>query len=95
MHQCIKLILFWNDNLRVSDGLSTHRQEFKPVYTAAGTCLTITAVYLLDTASKQTAVSVWHTPVAVCTVLNCWLWTVRPSETSSISFQNKINLIHW
>jgi len=25
MHQCIKFILFWNDTLRVSDGLSVHR----------------------------------------------------------------------
>jgi len=46
-------------------------------------------------ASKQTAVSVWHVPVAVCTVLNCWWWTERPSETCTVSFQNKINLIHW
>ena len=46
-------------------------------------------------ASKQTAVSVWQTPVAVCTVLNSWWWTERPSETCRVSFQNKINLIHW
>ena len=46
-------------------------------------------------ASRQTAVSVWHIPVAVCTVLNsCW-WTERPSETCIKSFQNKINLRHW
>ena len=45
-------------------------------------------------ASKQTAVSVWQMPVAVCTVLNCWWWTERPSETCRVSFQNKINLIH-
>ena len=41
-------------------------------------------------ASKRTAVSVWHTPVAVCTVLNSWWWTARPSETCWVSFQNKI-----
>jgi len=29
MHQCIKFILFWNDTLHVSDGLSVHHQEFK------------------------------------------------------------------
>jgi len=34
-------------------------------------------------------------PVAVCTVLNSWWWTDRPSETCRVSFQNKINLIHW
>ena len=31
-------------------------------------------------------------PVAVCTVLNSWWWTERPSETCRVSFQNKINL---
>ena len=31
-------------------------------------------------ASKQTAVSAWQMPVAVCTVLNSWWWTERPSE---------------
>jgi len=33
MHKCIKFILFWNDNLHVSDGLSVHHQEFKTVHT--------------------------------------------------------------
>ena len=41
-------------------------------------------------ARKQTAVSVWHMPVPVCTVLNSWWWTERPSETCRVSFQNKI-----
>jgi len=40
MHHCIKFILFWNDNLHVSDGLSVHHQEFKTVHTAIGICLT-------------------------------------------------------
>ena len=31
--------------------------------------------------SKQSAVSVWQMPVAVCTVSNSWWWTERPSET--------------
>ena len=34
MHRCIKFILFWNDTLHVSDGLSVHRQEFETVHTA-------------------------------------------------------------
>ena len=29
MHQCIKFILFWNDTLHVSDGLSVHHQQFQ------------------------------------------------------------------
>jgi len=47
MHQCIKFILFWNDTLRVSDGLSVHHQEFNTVQTAADICQTDTAVSLL------------------------------------------------
>ena len=89
MHQCIKFILFQNDTLHVSDGLSVHRQEFKTVHNATGICQTDAAVCLLarwqQTAicchlvptSKQTAVSIWHMPVAVCTVLNSWWWTER------------------
>jgi len=40
-------ILFWNDTLHVTDGLSVHRQEFKTVHTATGICQTDTAVCLL------------------------------------------------
>ena len=40
-------------------------------------------------ASKQSAGSVWHMPVAVCTVLNCWWWTERPSETCRVLLQIK------
>ena len=47
MHQCIKFILFWNDNLHVSDGLSVHHQQFKTVHTATGICQTDTADCLL------------------------------------------------
>ena len=35
---------------------------------------------------------VWHILDAVCTVLDSWWWTERPSETCRILFQNKINL---
>jgi hypothetical protein len=38
-------------------------------------------------ASKQTAVPVWHIPVAVCTVLNPWWWTEWPSETCRVLTQ--------
>ena len=41
MHQCIKFILFWNDTLHVSGGLSVHHQEFKTVHTATGICQTV------------------------------------------------------
>ena len=45
-------------------------------------------------ASKQTTVSVWQMFIVLRTVLDWW-WTERPSETCRVSFQNKINLIHW
>jgi len=47
MHQCIKFILFWNDTLHVSDGLSIHHKEFETVHTATGICQIGTAVWLL------------------------------------------------
>jgi len=89
MHQCIKFILFWNDALHVSDGLSVHHQEFKTVHTATGICQTDTGVcllasrhqYLFDTLSSS--------------FLNSWWWAEGPHETYSVSFQNKTNLIHW
>jgi len=42
-----QIILFWNDTLHVSDGLSVHYQEFETVHTATGICQTDTAVCLL------------------------------------------------
>jgi len=45
-------------------------------------------------ASKQSAEPVWHIPDAVCTVLDSWWCTERPSETCRVLFQNKINLRH-
>ena len=50
---------------------------------------------MLLLASKQTAVSVWDMPVAVCTIVNSRWWTERPSETCRVSFQYNINLRHW
>jgi len=82
MHQCINFILFRNDALHVSDGLSV--------------IIRSTRLYIQQQAYvKQTAVSVWHKPVAVCTVLKSWWWTERPSETRRGPFQNKKKFIHW
>ena len=50
MCQCIKFILFWNDTLHVSDGLSVHHQEFKTVHTGVfpggkgGRCVRLTTL---------------------------------------------------
>jgi hypothetical protein len=38
--QYLKFILFWNNTLHVSDGLSVHQQESKTVHTASGICHT-------------------------------------------------------
>ena len=40
IHQFLKFIVFWNNTLHVSDGLSVHRQEFKTVHTTTAICLT-------------------------------------------------------
>jgi len=38
MHNISQFILFWNNSLYVSDGLSFHHQESKTVHTASGIC---------------------------------------------------------
>ena len=53
MQQCIKFILFWNDTVHVSDGLSVHHQEFENVHTATGICQTGTAVCLLASSQQR------------------------------------------
>jgi len=82
MHQFLKFILFWNNTIHASDGLSVHHQESKTVYTALGICRTDSADCLLAgrrrssmefhlvRASKHSADSVRHIPDAVCTVLD-------------------------
>ena len=55
MHQCVKFILFWNDTLHISDGLSVHHQELKTVNTATGIgrCQTDPAVCLLTSRQQH------------------------------------------
>jgi len=62
-----KIILFWNDALHVSDGLSVHHQEIKTVHAATAIRQTDTAVCSL-LATKQTADS--SICLLVRTVLN-------------------------
>jgi hypothetical protein len=99
MHQVFKFISFCSSTLQVSDGLSVHHQESKTVHTASGICQTDSADCLLAgtrfylvPASKQSVESVWLIPDALCTILDSWWWTERPSETCSVLLQNKINL---
>jgi len=91
MHQCIKFILFWNNS-------RCFRRSFRPssgVHDCTYSNRHLSDSYCCLLASKQTAVAVWQMPVAVCTVVNSWWWTERPSETCRVSFQNKIHLRHW
>jgi len=46
-------------------------------------------LYCCLLASKQATVSVWHIPVAVCTVSNSWWWAERLSET----FEKLVHLV--
>ena len=61
MHQHMKFILFWNDTVHVSDGLSFHHQEYKTVYTA-----TNTAVCLLGGTHQQADSSICLTNACCC-----------------------------
>ena len=46
MRQFLKFILFWNNTLHVSNGLSVHHQDFRTVLNATDICQTDTvAVY--------------------------------------------------
>jgi hypothetical protein len=47
MYKFLKFILFWNNTLQVSGGLSVHHQEIKTVHTATGICQRGTAACLL------------------------------------------------
>jgi len=52
MHRCLKFILFWNNTIHVSDGLSAHHQEFETVHTTTDICQTDTADCLLASSNK-------------------------------------------
>jgi len=91
MYQCSKFTLIWNDT--TCFGLSFRPSSGFQDCTYSNNHLSNRYCCLL--VSKQTAVSVWQMIVTVCTVLKSWWWTERQSETCWVSFQNKINLIHW
>jgi hypothetical protein len=92
--------------LHVSDDLSVHHQESKTVHTPSGICQTDSAECLLagtrrncssisfPLASTRQNLSC-HIPDGVCTVLDSWWWTERPSETCKVLPKNKINLRNW
>jgi hypothetical protein len=67
-----------HNTLHVSDGLPSINRSSRPHIQRQA--------YVKQ---LQVAVSVWHMPVAVCTVLNSWWWTERPSETCRVLCKSK------
>jgi len=52
MRQFLKFILFWNNTLHVSNGLSVHHQDFRTVLNATDICQT-------DTVAVYTVLNSW------------------------------------
>jgi len=52
MHQFLKFILFWNNTLHVSDGLSVHHQEFRTVHTETGICTVLNSWWWVERPSE-------------------------------------------
>ena len=77
-------------------GMTTHmfRTVFLSTTSSSRLYIQLSNSYCCLLARKQTAVSVWQMPVAVCTVSNSWWWTERPSEICRVSFRNKIWYIY-
>ena len=95
MHQCIKFILFWNDTIHVSDGLSVHHQELRNYIQQHAFIKQITAVCLLAGTRYQADSSICLTNACCCMYSLELLMMDGKTETCIVSFQNKINLIHW
>ena len=82
-------ILFWNENIHISDSSSVHLQEHFTVHTAM--------VYVIPVCGQLESCP--HTGmtynIAVWTVKYSWWWTEELSETCRDSFHNKIEkLVH-
>jgi len=84
MHQYIKLFYFGMTLYMFRTVFPSTIRSSRLYIKATGICQTDIAEYLFDKCL-----------LLLCTVLNSWWWTERPSETCRVSFQNKINLIHW
>ena len=95
MNLFLKIFLFWNEILNISDNSSVHHQEFFTVHTVV---LYVTQVcwqpasriliLILILLARCLQTCMTYT-TAVCTVKNSWCWTEELSETFRISFQNK------
>jgi len=69
--------------------LCMFRTVFPPIISSSRLYIQQPNRYCCLLANKQTAISLWQMPVAVCTVLNSWRWTERPSETCRVLFQKQ------
>jgi len=87
MHKCIKFILFLNDTLHVSDGLSVRYQKFKTVHTATGICQTDTAVCLLAGNRQQTDSSICLTNAC------CFMYSLELLITDGKTVRNMYSVI--
>jgi hypothetical protein len=95
MHECIKFILFWNDTLHVSGGLSVHYQKFKAVHTATGIinsvvkptrCYSVSNLFWNDTLHVSGALSVRHQEFkTVHTATGIIISVVKPTRCYSVS----------
>jgi len=61
---------------------------FKTLSTASGICQTDSAGCLLAVTRWNNSFPLAHVPHAVCTVLDSWWWTERPSEICRVLPQN-------
>jgi len=87
MHKCIKFILFWNDTLHVSDGLSVHHQEFKTVHAWSD-----------NKVRELIAVKVLHTSLLNTTVVAFKvhpLGSYAPMSAPSPPFKTILELFLW
>ena len=85
MHQCIKFILFWNystcfgRSFRPSSGVQDCTYSNR--HMSNRYCWLLARGNELPLASR---LYIQQLPVAVCTVVNSWRWTERPSETCRV-----------
>ena len=80
--------LFWYRTLHGSDRFTVRHQESSTVPRIHSNRYMSYRLCCLS-ASIQSALPVWHIPIAVYTVLDYWWWTVNLSETCRDQYQNK------
>jgi len=80
MHRCIIFILFWNDIVHASDGLSVYHQEFKTLHVATGICQTVllsASLHHREFKTVHTVIGICQTDTAVCLLTNRQLYLLH------------------